>query len=137
MRCHTCEMDDYVETKKEMHEPMGDGETECIMGTVLDCPTCHAQAIKIPANLLKRHAEALCTRPRRLKAANIAWLRKSMSWTQQELGKRLGGIAANTVYRWESGMSPMPASAEFLLRMLAAVDFELPINDIAAALPRL
>ena len=76
MRCHECEMGEYRETVQDRDEAMDDGEVERITVTVLDCPTCHAQALSYPANLLKRHAAALCFRPQRLSAASVAWLRK-------------------------------------------------------------
>ena len=130
MRCHTCEIDDYKETEQDRDEPMGDGEVERIVATLLDCPTCHAQGLRIPANLLKRHATTLCLRRERLTPANIAWLRKRMRWTQEQMGQRLGGAAHNTVYRWEADRIAMPVAAEYLLRMLVAARFNVPAEQV-------
>jgi DNA-binding transcriptional regulator YiaG len=133
MKCHTCDVHDYVEFKEARDIAMSDGEAERVTATVLECPKCVGQGLRIPANLLKRHAQTLCMRKQRLSAANITWMRKRMRWTQEQMGRRLGGAALNTVYRWESGRSPMPASAEYLLRILVAIRYKLPVEKVAEA----
>ena len=54
-----------------------------------------------------------------MRGAELRRLRKQLGWTQAQLAEAVG-VARNTVARWERDELAMRATAERLIRLLAA-----------------
>jgi putative transcriptional regulator len=85
------------------------------------CPQCGAEEMAIP-RIEALHtviARALMTKPSRLDAAEIRYLRKYLGWSGVDFAAHMG-TTRETVSRWENGQALMGAQADRLLRLMVA-----------------
>ncbi len=85
------------------------------------CPQCGEEEIAIPRieALHKTIAHALITKPSRLDAAEIRYLRKYLGWSGADSAAHMG-TTRETVSRWENGQVLMGTQADRLLRLMVA-----------------
>jgi putative zinc finger/helix-turn-helix YgiT family protein len=129
-RCVAC--GGSTKTKREKQYRYAEcGLANVILDNVVEVATCSACGetyTGIPAieGLHRAIASALIRKKRRLAAAEIKFLRKSLGWSGADFARRMG-TTPETVSRWENGKAPMGAQADRLLRMLVAK--EAPVTD--------
>jgi putative zinc finger/helix-turn-helix YgiT family protein len=92
------------------------------------CPQCGDEEIAIPKieDLHRAIAEALITKPARLDAAEIRYLRKYLGWSGADFAAHMG-TTRETVSRWEHGTAQMGPQADRLLRLMVAT--KAPVSD--------
>jgi putative zinc finger/helix-turn-helix YgiT family protein len=92
------------------------------------CPQCGEEEIAIPRieALHKVIARALITKPSRLDAAEIRYLRKYLGWSGADFAAHMG-TTRETVSRWENGQVLMGTQADRLLRLMVAT--KGPVKD--------
>ena len=85
------------------------------------CPQCGEEEIAIPRieALHKAIVQALITKPSRLDAAEIRYLRKYLGWSGADFAAHMGATR-ETVSRWENGQAHMGTQANRLLRLVVA-----------------
>ena len=83
------------------------------------CPKCEEHAVTIPdlEGLHLRLALDIVSAPRLLLPEEIRFLRKTMDWTAEEMG-RIVGVDVKTISRWENGKQRLGPVAERLLRLI-------------------
>jgi len=92
------------------------------------CPQCGEEEIAIPRieALHKAIAQALITKPFRLDAAEIRYLRKYLGWSGADFADHMG-TTRETVSRWENGTVQIGPQADRLLRLMVVK--EAPVSD--------
>lgn len=86
------------------------------------CPNCGAEygGIAAPQRTFHAVADWIARRPGRLHGSEVRFLRNTMGWSQEQLGRRLG-VAMETVSRWENARKPVGYQSELALRFLILV----------------
>ena len=92
------------------------------------CPQCGEEEIAIPRieALHKAIAQALITKPFRLDAAEIRYLRKYLGWSGADFAEHMG-TSRETISRWENGTVPIGPQADRLLRLMVVT--KAPVSD--------
>jgi len=92
------------------------------------CPQCGEEEIAIPRieELHKAIARALITKPFRLDAAEIRYLRKYLGWSGADFADHMG-TTRETVSRWENGTAQIGPQADRLLRLMVVKG--APVSD--------
>ena len=87
--------------------------------SVQRCPKCEEHSVTIPdlEGLHQRLALDIVSVPRSLFREEIRFLRKTMDWTAEEMG-RIVGVDIKTISRWENGKQRIGPVAERLLRLI-------------------
>jgi putative zinc finger/helix-turn-helix YgiT family protein len=131
LKCPECGANMKTSRENFRHAALGLPGLTLFDVEVSRCPACGEYEVEIPhlEGLIKAIAGELIAKPARLAPEEIAFLRKSMGLSSDDLAKRMG-VSKEQVSRWESGKKPMGAVADRLLRMLVATT--KPIEDYSA-----
>lgn len=108
---------------------------------IAECPKCGNSDVILPqmAKVHRAIAQALVNSPARLTGEQIAFLRKHLGLSGDELGSYLHA-GRSEISRWEGGVDPIEPATERLIRLLAAtLDAELcpGISRVARHLPQI
>jgi putative zinc finger/helix-turn-helix YgiT family protein len=121
MNCMQCGT--KLKTKRESYLYDRDGIKATLLGVpVHRCPECGDFEVEIPRieELNRTLAGAIIRKPRRLSAAEIRFLRKSLGWSGTDFARQIG-VDPATVSRWETGAQDMGQVADRFLRLLVSV----------------
>jgi putative zinc finger/helix-turn-helix YgiT family protein len=92
------------------------------------CPECGNRLVTIPkqTELHRLVAMTLVSKPGRLEASEIIYLRKSLGWSKTDFAAKVH-VTRQQVSRWESPTNPKPMGTthELLLRLLVADNHEI------------
>jgi putative zinc finger/helix-turn-helix YgiT family protein len=121
LKCSECGSNMKTSRENFKHAALGLPGLTLFDVEVSRCLACGEYEVEIPhlEGLIKAIAGELITKPARLAPEEIAFLRKSVGLSSDDLSKRMG-VSKEQVSRWESGKKPMGAVADRLLRMLVA-----------------
>lgn len=122
MKCIECGT--QTETREQSRELQLDLPYHVIVhdSPVEVCPNCGAEyaGVKAPAQTFKAVADWIARRPGRLHGSEVRYLRNTMGWSQEQLGRRLG-VTVETISRWENARKPVGYQSELALRFLILV----------------
>lgn len=90
------------------------------------CPNCGARypGLRAPQASLESLARWIVQRPGRLQASEVQFIRHTLGWSQEQLGRRLG-VTVETISRWENGKRPLGYQSELALRFLVLAGDEV------------
>jgi putative zinc finger/helix-turn-helix YgiT family protein len=139
MKCSECGHE--LEVRKENRRYDESGLPNVVLQDieVRRCSACGKEVVAIPAisRLHKALAKAVIQERTALSSAEFKFLRKYLGWSGTDTAKHLG-VKPETVSRWESGATPIGATADRLIRTCVALGNpveDYSVDALAAILP--
>jgi putative zinc finger/helix-turn-helix YgiT family protein len=128
MKCLSCGAEMKTKRENVLYKDSGLPHVTLRNIEVSRCPQCGEEEIAIPKieALHKAIAQALITKPYRLDAAEIRYLRKYLGWSGADFAEHMG-TTRETVSRWENGTVQIGPQADRLLRLMVVK--EAPVSD--------
>lgn len=119
MTCMECGAAMKTKTENHKYEASGLSGVTLLGVQVSSCPKCGDREVTIPdiEGLHRVIAVTLASKGPRLAPEEMRFLRKYLGLSSADFALHMG-VTPETVSRWETGKTPMGATAERLLRML-------------------